>query len=147
VDGANSVWGFFGLAVTLGLAMLGLPGDLLWLRPWFLYGAAISLVLSIGTLFWPLRLAENRSFVAIKIRHPIQWMNEWVAPTYVIITALTIILAGVLWQRQSTAVDPEIVDLKKQFATLQKEVTSIKLDLNAEKRKPFFGIHSAAKRG
>jgi hypothetical protein len=85
---ANSVWGFFGLAVTLGLAVLGQPHDLLWMRPSFLLGAGVSFILSVAILCWPLRLAENRAFVAVKLRHPIQWINEWVAPTYVIIAVL-----------------------------------------------------------
>jgi hypothetical protein len=135
---ANSVWGFFGLAVTLGLAVLGLPPDLLWMRPWFLYGAATSFFLSVGVLCWPLRLAENRTFVATKIRHPIQWMNEWIAPTYVIIAVLTVILAGVLWQRQPSLIDPHIADLRKQFEALQRDVNSLRQDLNAEKGKAFF---------
>lgn len=51
---ANSVWGFFGLTVTFTLAALGLPAELVWLRPWFLGAAATCFVASMAVLMWPL---------------------------------------------------------------------------------------------
>src|SRR5882724_8264791 len=73
---ANSVWGFFGLSVTLGIAVLGLPPGVAWLRPWFLIAATISFAVSIITLCWPLRLAENRAVVYANAKHPVRWANN-----------------------------------------------------------------------
>jgi|ERR1700730_14429790 len=51
---ANTCWGLFGLAVTLGLAMVGLPSEYVWLQPWFLCGAVVSLAASALCFSWPL---------------------------------------------------------------------------------------------
>ena len=51
---ANTCWGFLGLAVTFGLAVLGLPADYGWLQPWLFGAAVISGVTSVICFLWPL---------------------------------------------------------------------------------------------
>ena len=51
---ANTCWGFLGLAVTFGLAMLSLPSDQAWLGPWLALAAAACFALSVGLFLWPL---------------------------------------------------------------------------------------------
>ena len=53
---ANTCWGFLGLAVTFGLAVLGLPANYLWLRPYFIEAAVLSGGISVALFLWiPLR--------------------------------------------------------------------------------------------
>jgi hypothetical protein len=53
---ANTCWGFLTLAVTFGLAVLGLPPDQVWLRPYFIGTAGACAVIGISMLpfSWPL---------------------------------------------------------------------------------------------
>ena len=51
---ANTCWGLLGIAITLGIAMIGLPLEYVWLQPWFLRGAILSLAASILCFSWPL---------------------------------------------------------------------------------------------
>jgi hypothetical protein len=50
---ANSVWGFFGLGITLGLAGLSLPQSYFWLQPYFAFGAIGAGIASVLTFCWP----------------------------------------------------------------------------------------------
>jgi hypothetical protein len=99
---ANSVWGFFGLSVTMGLAVIALPPDLLWLQPYFMVAAILSFVASIAVLCWPLRVANIRSVVRNKLKHPINWVAELIEPTHIIILGLVIAFSGVVWQMRIT---------------------------------------------
>src|SRR5690349_10746259 len=51
---ANTCWGLLGLAVTFGLAVIGLPSAYEWAQPYFWYGSIGCLVSSIGCFAWPL---------------------------------------------------------------------------------------------
>ena len=52
---ANSVWGFLGLAVALGLVVFTDPApEYAWLRPHILVVAGLCAVASLAILFWPL---------------------------------------------------------------------------------------------
>jgi hypothetical protein len=117
---ANSVWGFFGLAVTLGLAVIGLSPDWNWLRPYFLGSAAFSLIVSLVILCWPLRSKERRVAVLVKVQHPFRWASELIEPHHIIVLGLLIVLAGVIWQWRR--VPPEVVGLRAEVADLQKKL-------------------------
>jgi hypothetical protein len=51
---ANTCWGLLGLAVTFGLATLGLPSRFEWLSPWLLAAAVSCCVASLACFLWPL---------------------------------------------------------------------------------------------
>jgi hypothetical protein len=51
---ANTCWSLFGIAITLALAMIGLPPEYVWLQPWFLGTSVFCLVSSILCFSWPL---------------------------------------------------------------------------------------------
>jgi hypothetical protein len=84
---ANSVWGFFGLAVTLALATLGLPEWLAFLRPWFIGATGISLITATCTLCWPfifrLRASRDTAYVRDATLLAAIWrayLGEWEVP-------------------------------------------------------------------
>jgi hypothetical protein len=52
--------GIFRVALTLALFALGIPDSLVVFRPWFLGGAAASLVFSVAALCWPIASATIR---------------------------------------------------------------------------------------
>jgi hypothetical protein len=97
---ANTCWGFLGLAVTFGLAVLGLPIQYEWLSPWFLGAAVACGVGSIICFGWPLRQRDNRVKVAALITHPLRAL-KLIEPSHVIILGLVIALGGVIWQLRS----------------------------------------------
>lgn len=51
---ANTCWSLFGIAITLALAMIGLPPEYVWLQPWFLGTSVFCLAASILCFSWPL---------------------------------------------------------------------------------------------
>jgi hypothetical protein len=51
---ANTCWGFLSLAVGFGLAVIGLPTEYVWLKPYFIYGALVCGAVSILLFSWPL---------------------------------------------------------------------------------------------
>ena len=57
---ANTCWGLLGLAVTFGLAVIGLTPEYAWLRSWFWGGSAFFLVASILCFCWPLLVRPIR---------------------------------------------------------------------------------------
>jgi hypothetical protein len=58
---ANTCWGLFGLAVALGLAMIGLLPEYAWLRPWFAIVAILSFVASLICFLWPIISFRRRA--------------------------------------------------------------------------------------
>jgi hypothetical protein len=50
---ANTCWGFLSLAVSLGLAVFGLPADYVWLQPYFVWGAIVCALVSFALFGWP----------------------------------------------------------------------------------------------
>jgi hypothetical protein len=95
---ANSVWGLFGFAVTLGIAMMGLPPDYVWLQPYFMVAAILSFIGSVSVLCWPLRVPEQRAVVWVKFQHPLRWAIELIDPLHLIIIALVVALSAAGWQ-------------------------------------------------
>jgi len=59
---ANTCWGFLSLAVTFGLAVLGVPPDYGWLQPYFIWSAVACGLISVFLFCW---LAVRKM-----IRHP-----------------------------------------------------------------------------
>jgi hypothetical protein len=51
---ANTCWSLFGIAITLALAMIGLPPEYVWLQPWFLGTSVFCFAASILCFSWPL---------------------------------------------------------------------------------------------
>ncbi|MGH6836569.1 MAG: hypothetical protein ACREC9_13765 [Methylocella sp.] len=51
---ANTFWGLLGIAITLAVAMIGLPREHAWLQQWFLLGAGFSLAASVLCFSWHL---------------------------------------------------------------------------------------------
>jgi len=50
---ANTCWGFLGIALTLGLTILGLPQQYIWLHAYFLWLAIASASISAVLFAWP----------------------------------------------------------------------------------------------
>jgi hypothetical protein len=73
---ANTCWGFLGLAVTFGLAVLGLPPEYLWLRPYFMWTAVGCAAISTLLFSWPLIWHILRRL--IRVRSKTKWKG--VAP-------------------------------------------------------------------
>jgi hypothetical protein len=144
---ANSVWGLCGLAVTLGLAMIALPPDYIWLQPYFAVGAIFSSLGSVGVLCWPLRNPQRRAIVLVKIQHPAKWIAELIEPSHVIIIGLLIALAGTIWsyRRQPLVTvlhdPPSAEDIAKAAAPIQQ-----KLNIAAKQRDDALAEVAALKR-
>lgn len=94
---ANTCWGLLGLAVTFGLAVLGLPTQYEWLSPWFLGAAVVCGVGSIICFGWPLRERNNRDKIAALVVHPIRSLTL-IEPQHLIILGLVVAAVGVIWQ-------------------------------------------------
>ena len=77
---ANSVWGLVGLAVTFGVAALGLTPEQAWLRPWLTDSSIVSAVASVAILCWPLHRRDNRAKVRDALNHPVRWIVQIVEP-------------------------------------------------------------------
>src|ERR1700736_1315295 len=93
---ANSVWGFFSFALAFALAVLGVPQEYLWLRPYFIGASIICAALGLVILCWPLRHDRNRAKVREVFRHPIKWIPRLVDPRRMIIAGLSIAVVGVV---------------------------------------------------
>jgi hypothetical protein len=100
---ANTCWGLLGLAVTFGLAVLGLPSQYEWLSPWFLGAAVVCGVGSVICFGWPLRQKENRIKVAALVTHPVR-VIRLIEPSHIILLGLVIAFAGVIWQWKAAPV-------------------------------------------
>lgn len=97
---ANTCWGLLCLAVTFGLAVVGLPPQYEWLQPWFLDTAVACGVSSIVCFGWPLREKENRVRLRELCVHPYR-VAKLIEPLHVIILGLVIALGGVVWQMRA----------------------------------------------
>jgi hypothetical protein len=51
---ANTCWGLFGIAITLAIAMIGLPPEYIWLQSWFIGGAVLTFAASLLCFSRPL---------------------------------------------------------------------------------------------
>jgi hypothetical protein len=122
---ANTCWGLLGLAVTFGLAVLGLPTQYEWLSPWFLGAAVACGVGSVICFGWPLRHRDNRAKVAAVVTHPVRAI-KLIEPLHIIILGLAIALSGVIWQSRRSAPADEltIVGLKSQLEAANKKLAS-----------------------
>jgi hypothetical protein len=100
---ANTCWGLLGLAVTFGLAVIGLPAQYEWLAPYFrmaAFGFAVSSALCFA---WPLRDPFMRKQAWVVCQHPARWVKTKLEPSHVIILGLVIAVAGVIWLMRQDA--------------------------------------------
>src|SRR5438477_10276828 len=89
---ANTCWGLLGLAVTFGLAVLGLPQDYLWLQPYFIWIAVACGVASVLCFMWPL------------LRRAMHLKRESKLGPTIAVVGLTIVAIGLgLWFLESRA--------------------------------------------
>jgi hypothetical protein len=105
---ANTCWGLLCLAVTFGLAVLGLPIQYEWLSPWLL-GAAVAC--GIGSLIcfsWPLRQKANRDRLLELLMHPYR-AAKLIEPSHIMILGLVIALGGVIWQSRKASLASGVV--------------------------------------
>jgi hypothetical protein len=91
---ANTSWGLLSLAVTFGLAMLGLPAPYEFLAPWFMGAAIIFGIASVVCFAWPLHKKENRVKCASLCQHPLRAIRL-INPLYIVGIGLVIALVGV----------------------------------------------------
>ncbi|MCW5692205.1 MAG: hypothetical protein KIT48_07560 [Pseudolabrys sp.] len=121
---AGSIWGFFGVAVSLGLAMLSLPDRWLWLQPWFAGAAIVSLLASVAILSWPLFDHEQRAVALVKLEHPIKWIRHLIEPVHIIAIGLLIALAGAVMQWRKETGEPSIASLRSEISALRNQINT-----------------------
>lgn len=74
---ANTCWGFLGLAVTLWLAVLGLPSDSVWLAPYFMKAGSSCAIISLLLFGWlPARKLWRQSGIVLGNAAAIPY-REW----------------------------------------------------------------------
>src|SRR6266702_6221464 len=91
---ANTCWGLLGLAVTIGLAVLGLPSQYEWLQPCFLGTAIACGIASVVCFGWPMREKANRAKLKELCTNPYRAV-KLMEPSHVTILGLVIALCGV----------------------------------------------------
>lgn len=143
---ANSVWGFAGFAGAFGIAVLGLPSEFVWLRPWFAGAATLCVILSLAVLCWPLRKSENRRKTKGALKHPKEWFVANVEPKHLLVAGLigvlvftAIALAGAIWQSRRD--DPRIASLQDKIASQQTEIKNLQDGLVAARERQATQAH------